>query len=106
VGRATDPTRKQVGAVGESGRRYPDLDRFPRPGGDFESDRSLCFPLSNNSPGLGLATAGDVGHAQSQQIASTELAINGQIEQGEVTKIIEKVPGLLSPSENKPGTFL
>ena len=54
---------------------------FPRLLGDFKLHRSLSFLLHHDRAGSDAISMHDIAHAQFDQIARTQLAVHGKIEQ-------------------------
>ena len=63
--------------------RYPSAHRVPRLLGDFELHRSLSLLLHNNRAGRDMSTVDHIVDAESNQIATAQFAVDGEIEQCE-----------------------
>ena len=59
----------------------PSRDGFPRPLGDFEAHRPPGFALDDRGAALDLSGRIDVGDLQLHQVASAQLAVDGEIEE-------------------------
>ena len=79
----------------------PSLYGFPCQLGDLELDWPAGLLLHHHRAGRHLSTVGDIRHPQLYQIASAELGIDRQIEQGEITNLVTK----LQPDADSPNVF-
>ena len=64
--------------------RDPGADRVPGLLGNLELDRSLGLLLHDDRTGGDPTALDDIVDAQPDQIAATQLAVDGQVEQGKV----------------------
>jgi hypothetical protein len=62
----------------------PSSKRFSRAISDLESDRGLRLALQDRSPLLDGTCSEHVGNLETDEITSSELAVDGGIEQGEI----------------------
>jgi hypothetical protein len=56
--------------------------------GDFELHRSMGFLLHEHGAGQQVAALGDVANPQLHEVAGAQLAVDGQIEQGQLAGIV------------------
>ncbi len=68
--------------------RDPGLNCFARGRGDLKLDGPLRLPLQHDCPRCDLIAVTDVAHLQSDQIAASQLAVNSEVEQGELADAI------------------
>jgi hypothetical protein len=54
--------------------------------GHLEPNRLPCFPLANRRPIPGISVWGDILHPERDDVATAELAIDGQIEHCQVAQ--------------------
>jgi hypothetical protein len=82
-------------------RGDPRSDRVPRLLGDFELHWSLGLLLHDNCPGRDPAALDDIVDAETNQVASTQLAVDCEIEQGEFTGLMSQ----LQTNPDRPDLF-
>jgi hypothetical protein len=64
--------------------RNPHQDRFAGRLGDFKLDRPLGFLLHDDGARGDAIAVGNIAHAQPHQITAAQLAVDRQVEQGEL----------------------
>jgi len=69
--------------------------------GDFELHRPARLLLDNDAARLHLAAGGDVLHLQSSQVAGAQLAVDREIEEGEIPDALLQ----FEPSADRPNLF-
>lgn len=85
MGRPCHPARKQELVAPKMSLLKPGPYRHSCRFRYFELNWPLRFPLDHHGSGKYLATMGNVAHAQADEIAAAQLAVDCQIEHGEVT---------------------
>lgn len=68
---------------------------------DFEADRFLGLALQDRRPFLDLAGRHDIDDLHRDQIATAQLAVDGQVEESQVAKVL----GQLKPNPDRPDMF-
>ena len=63
--------------------------------GDFEFNRSACFPLADRCAVHGIAVRGDILDLQAHEITTAKLAVDGKIEQSQI-------PGSAGDLQSRP----
>jgi hypothetical protein len=81
------PAREQEVTGLPAERPQVAIDGFPRLIGQFEPDGMSGFPLSDTGTSDGSAMRGNIFNLDADDVAATELAIDSEIEHGEVTDL-------------------
>ena len=82
-----DPAGKQKHTPDHLGRRNPVPDGLTRVFRDLELDWSLCLALDDRDTIADTAPNHEFGDLQPDEIAATQLAVDREVEQGEVPEI-------------------
>ena len=80
---------------------HPYKQRFPRTLGDLKTDRLLCLALDDGGPLFDLTCGEDVSHLQFDQIAAPQLAVDGKVEQCQITVVFSN----LKSNADRPNVF-
>jgi hypothetical protein len=97
----SETAREQVAPVPEFDLRQPIMDRGPGLLHDFELDRSPCLFLDHGATVSHPAASAYVVDLQADEIATSELAVDREVEQGKIS-----FPTLqLKPNPNGPDIF-
>src|SRR5258707_7388099 len=81
----SETAREQVAPVPEFDLRQPIMDRGPGLLHDFELDRSPCFFLDDGATVSHPAAGAYVVDLQADEIATSELAVDREVEQGKIS---------------------
>src|SRR5439155_19740413 len=93
--------REQITPIPEFDLRQPIIDRGPGMLGDFELDRSPCLFLNHSATFSHPAAGPYVVDLQADEIAASELAVDREVEQSEIS-----FPALqLKPNADGPDIF-
>src|ERR1700737_2198677 len=93
--------REQIASIPEFDLRQPIMDRGPGLLHDFELDRSPCLFLDHGATVSHPAAGAYVVDLQADEIATSELAVDREVEQGKIS-----FPALqLKPNPNGPDIF-
>src|ERR1700731_4075062 len=97
----SETTREQIASIPEFDLRQPIMDRGPGLLRDFELDRSPCLFLDHGATVSHPAAGAYVVDPQADEIATSELAVDREVEQGKIS-----LPTLqLKPNPNGPDIF-
>src|SRR6202045_5402660 len=97
----SETAREQIASIPEFDLRQPILDRGPSLLRDFELDRSPCLFLDHGATAPHPAAGAYVVDLQTDEIAASELAVDREVEQSEIS-----FPALqLKPNANGPDIF-
>jgi len=95
VRRRRYPAREQESVRLQVIFRDPVADGFAGLVGDLELDRAMRLLLHDDGSGQYVITLLDIAHAKSHEVAAAELAVDCQVEEGEI-------PGLLGELQAEP----
>src|SRR5450432_3413810 len=84
--RVVDATRKDEVVRSQSGLLDPLLDSVASYWCDLELNRTLGLVLHNDGPSCHLVTVADVPHSEANEVAAAQLAVDPQIEEGELAR--------------------
>src|ERR1700758_2198005 len=98
---SSETAREQIAPIPEFDLRQPIMDRGPGLLGDFELHRSPCLFLDHGATVSHPAAGAYVVDLQADEIATSELAVDREVEQGKIS-----LPTLqLKPNPNGPDIF-
>ena len=96
--RSLEPTLEEVIIRCQAGTAHQVRHRVSRLLGDLELDRPLGFLLEYNPAMAHAATMGNVSNPDFDQITSSQLTVDGQVEQSQITMAV----GQLKPNSDGP----
>ena len=82
---AAHPAREYIVFIAKRVFRDPALNRLTSWLGQLELNGLVSFLLDDDGPLIDPATGADVTNAQGHEIATTEFAVNRQVEQGQLS---------------------
>src|SRR5262245_5495803 len=94
-------SREDVWVRGSTPLREIDVDRLARLLRNLEANRPPCFALSNGGSIDGITMGCHISNPQAYQVAPPKFAVDGEIEQGEISKAFQQ----LESRSDRPNMF-